>query len=129
MPRIDKNLIEQYHSDIIVLSGNAYGEIPNLLLNVGEKQAEEALLWWKDLFKDDFYIEINRHNTEVESLLNQQLVDLANKHQVKIVATNNTFYIEQKATGMILAKITPSLKTLYLLSLLHIKQVIFARLS
>lgn len=96
VPRIDKTLIEQYHSDIIVLSGNAFGEIPNLLLNVGEKQAEEAVLWWKGLFKDDFYIEINRHNTEVESLLNQQLVDLANKHQVKIVATNNTFYIEQK---------------------------------
>ena len=58
VPRIDKGLIEQYHDDIIVLSGNSYGEIPNLILNVGEKQAEDSLIWWKNLFQDDFYIEI-----------------------------------------------------------------------
>ncbi len=96
VPRIDKGLIEQYHDDIIVLSGNSYGEIPNLILNVGEKQAEDSLIWWKNLFQDDFYIEINRFEIESEDRLNQVLVDLANKHAVKIVATNNTFYIEQK---------------------------------
>ena len=62
VPRIDKKLIEEYKSDIIVLSGNLYGEIPNLILNVGENQAEEALILWKNTFKDDFYIELSRHN-------------------------------------------------------------------
>jgi DNA polymerase-3 subunit alpha len=44
------------------LSGNLYGEIPNKILNIGENQAEEALIWWKNEFKDDFYIEVMRHN-------------------------------------------------------------------
>ncbi|HMK07134.1 MAG TPA: PHP domain-containing protein, partial [Flavobacterium sp.] len=53
VPRIDKNVIKQYKEDIIVLSGNLYGEIPNKLLNLGENQAEEALIWWKEMFADD----------------------------------------------------------------------------
>ena len=54
MPRIDKNLILEYKKDIIVLSGNLYGEIPSKILNIGEKQAEDALLWWKNNFESDF---------------------------------------------------------------------------
>ncbi|MEY3592445.1 MAG: hypothetical protein RLZZ38_1421 [Bacteroidota bacterium] len=96
VPRIDKAVIEPYKEDLIVLSGNLYGEIASLLLNVGEKQAEEALLWWKQLFGSDFYIEIGRHNLEVEERVNPLLVALADKHQVQLVATNNTYYIEQK---------------------------------
>ena len=96
VPRIDKELLIQYKEDLIVLSGNLYGEIPSLLLNVGERQAEEALLWWKSEFTSDFYIEIGRHGLEVEERLNPMLVALADQHQVKIVATNNTYYVEQK---------------------------------
>ncbi len=96
VPRIDKEVIEQYKSDLIVLSGNLYGEIPSLLLNVGETQAEEALLWWKAQFGTDFYIELSRHNLEVEDRVNVTLVSLARKHEVKIVATNNTFYINRE---------------------------------
>ncbi len=96
VPRIDKELLIQYKEDLIVLSGNLYGEIPSLLLNVGERQAEEALLWWKSEFASDFYIEIGRHGLEVEERLNPMLVALADQHQVKIVATNNTYYVEQK---------------------------------
>src|SRR5690606_26373789 len=59
--RIDKEILLKYKEDIIVLSGNLYGEITNKILNIGEKQAEEALLWWKEHFKDDFYLEIMRH--------------------------------------------------------------------
>jgi DNA polymerase-3 subunit alpha len=47
VPRIDRKVIQQYKEDIIVLSGNLNGEIPNKILNLGENQAEEALLWWK----------------------------------------------------------------------------------
>ena len=50
VPRIDKEAIEQYKDDLIVLSGNLFGEISSLILNVGEKQAEEALVWWQEKF-------------------------------------------------------------------------------
>jgi DNA polymerase-3 subunit alpha len=53
MPRIDRKVIQQYKEDIIVLSGNLNGEIPNKILNLGENQAEEAL-WWKEQFQEDF---------------------------------------------------------------------------
>jgi DNA polymerase-3 subunit alpha len=96
VPRIDKQLIEQYKEGLIVLSGNTYGEIPNKILNLGEKQAEEALLWWKETFQDDFYIELMRHDQEDENRVNETLVKLAREHDVKLVATNNTYYAMQE---------------------------------
>ena len=96
LPRIDKKIIEQYKEDLIVLSGNTYGEIPNKILNLGEKQAEEALVWWKNCFGEDFYIEIMRHNQEDEDRANETLIRLANKHDVKLVASNNTYYAAQE---------------------------------
>jgi DNA polymerase-3 subunit alpha len=96
VPRIDKQVIEKYKEDIIVLSGNLYGEVPNKVLNMGENQAEEALLWWAQTFGEDFYIEIMRHNQEDENRVNQTLVELARKHHVKLVATNNTYYIDKE---------------------------------
>ena len=96
VPRIDRKVIEQYKEDVIVLSGNLYGEIPNKLLNIGENQAEEALIWWKETFGGDFYIELMRHGQEDEDRINQSLIALANKHGVKAVATNNTYYINKE---------------------------------
>ena len=92
VPRIDKKVVEKYKEDIIVLTGNLYGEVPSKVLNVGENQAEEALLWWKDTFGDDLYIEIMRHGQEDEDRVNQVLIQFAQKHNVKLVATNNTYY-------------------------------------
>jgi DNA polymerase-3 subunit alpha len=96
VPRIDRKIIQQYKEDIIVLSGNLYGEIPSKILNLGENQAEEALLWWKHEFGEDFYIEVMRHNQEDENRVNEALISLARKHDVKIIATNNTFYVEKE---------------------------------
>ncbi|WP_417366107.1 DNA polymerase III subunit alpha [Flavobacterium beibuense] len=96
VPRIDKKVIEQYKEDVIVLSGNLYGEIPNKVLNIGENQAEEALLWWKDQFADDFYIELMRHGQEDENRVNDSLIRLAKKHDVKLIATNNTYYVDKE---------------------------------
>ncbi|SHG70346.1 DNA polymerase III subunit alpha [Flagellimonas flava] len=92
VPRIDRKIISQYKEDVMVLTGNLYGEVPNKILNTGEKQAEEALLWWKQEFGDDLYIEIMRHGQEDEDRVNQVLLQLAKKHEVKLVATNNTYY-------------------------------------
>jgi len=96
VPRIDKKVIEQYKEDVIALTGNLYGEVPNKILNVGENQAEEALLWWKEQFGEDFYIEIMRHGQEDEDRVNQVLVRMAKDHNVKLVATNNTYYCDKK---------------------------------
>ncbi|RYJ43264.1 DNA polymerase III subunit alpha [Flavobacterium beibuense] len=96
VPRIDKRVIEKYKEDIMVLSGNLYGEIPSKVLNVGENQAEEALLWWKSQFGDDFYIELMRHGQEDENRVNDTLVKLARKHEVKLIATNNTYYVDKE---------------------------------
>jgi DNA polymerase III subunit alpha len=92
LPRIDKKLIENYKEDLIVLTGNLYGEVPSKILNVGENQAEEALLWWKDTFGDDLYIELMRHRQEDENRVNTVLIGFSKKHNIKLVATNNTYY-------------------------------------
>lgn len=96
VPRIDKKIIQQYKEDIIVLTGNLYGEVPGKVLNVGENQAEEALLWWKQEFGDDLYIEMMRHGQEDEDRVNQVLLEFSKKHKVKLVATNNTYYCSKK---------------------------------
>jgi DNA polymerase-3 subunit alpha len=95
VPRIDKNLLLEFKEGLIVLSGGLNGEVPSLLLNVGEKQAEDKLIWWKDHFQDDFYIEINRHHQEDENRVNDALIPLAKKHHVKLIATNNVFYLNK----------------------------------
>ncbi|MBV6644811.1 MAG: DNA polymerase III subunit alpha [Cyclobacteriaceae bacterium] len=95
-PRIDKELIKTYCEDVIALSGGLAGEIPYLILNVGETQAEEALLWWKDVFGENFYLELNRHDLDEENHLNEVLISLAQKHEVKLIAANELFYLEQK---------------------------------
>ncbi|WP_299182950.1 DNA polymerase III subunit alpha [uncultured Aquimarina sp.] len=96
LPRIDKEVIKQYKEDIIVLTGNLYGEVPSKVLNIGEKQAEEALLWWKEEFGDDLYIEVMRHNQEDENRVNQVLIDFSKKHNIKTIASNNTYYCEKE---------------------------------
>src|SRR5690554_5495309 len=96
VPRIDREVIEQYKDDIIVLTGGLYGEVPGKILNIGENQAEEALLWWKEVFGDDLYVEILRHNQEDERRVNEVLIEMARRNEVKMVACNNTYYINKE---------------------------------
>jgi len=95
-PRIDKALIEEYKEDLIALSGGLGGEVPHLFLNVGETQAEKALLWWKNLFGDDFYLEVNRHEMEEENRLNETLVDFSRKHNIQLIAANEYYYLDKE---------------------------------
>lgn len=95
-PRIDKALLVQYKSDLIALSGGIYSEINDLILNVGEQQAEESFLWWKQQFGDDFYVQINRHNLPEEERTNSVLLKFAEKYGVKIIAANNVYYLEKE---------------------------------
>ncbi|MBT0606838.1 DNA polymerase III subunit alpha [Aequorivita echinoideorum] len=96
VPRIDKRVVEKYKEDIIVLTGSLYGEVPGKILNIGENQAEEALLWWKETFGDDLYMEIMRHDQEDEKRVNEVLVAMAKRHNVKLVACNNTYYVKKE---------------------------------
>ncbi len=96
VPRIDKKVIQQYKEDIIVLTGNLYGEVPGKILNVGENQAEDALLWWKEQFGEDLYIELMRHGQEDEDRVNKVLLAFATKHDVKLIASNNTYYCNKE---------------------------------
>ncbi|MGB3590475.1 MAG: DNA polymerase III subunit alpha [Nonlabens sp.] len=96
VPRIDRNLILEHKDDLIVLTGNLYGEVPSKILNIGEKQAEEALVWWKEHFGDDLYVEVMRHGQEDEKRANEVLITLSRKHNLKIIATNNTYYIDKQ---------------------------------
>ncbi|MGJ8665669.1 MAG: DNA polymerase III subunit alpha [Patiriisocius sp.] len=99
VPRIDREVIKKYKEDVIVLSGSMYGEVSSKILNVGENQAEEALISWKEDFGDDFYLEIMRHNQEDEDRVNQTLIDFSRKHDVKLIAANNTYYIEKESAN------------------------------
>ncbi|MFT7160786.1 MAG: DNA polymerase-3 subunit alpha [Bacteroidia bacterium] len=94
-PRIDKDLILQYKENIIALTGGLKSEIPYLILNVGEQQAEEVFKWWHENFGDDFYVEINRHGLEEEDHLNEVLLSFAKKYGTKIIASNDVFYIDK----------------------------------
>ena len=95
-PRIDKELVTQYRSNLIALSGSLSAEIPSLILNVGETQAEKAFQWWLDLFEDDFYVELIRHGLEEENHLNEILYSFAQKYGVKVVASNDVYYLDKK---------------------------------
>ncbi|OYQ43790.1 DNA polymerase III subunit alpha [Flavobacterium aurantiibacter] len=96
VPRIDRELLNRYGQDLIVLSGGMTGEIAAKLRSVGQRQAEEAVLAWKQLYADDFYLEICRHGHPAEDEVNEQIIQFAKQHEIKIVATNNTFYVSKE---------------------------------
>jgi DNA polymerase-3 subunit alpha len=96
VPRIDKALIAEHAKNIISTTGGLFGEVPSLILNVGEQQAEEAFVWWKETLGDNFYAEINRHGLEEEQVVNEVLLRFCEKHNVEYIAANNCYYTEKK---------------------------------
>ena len=95
-PRIDKELLLQHKEGLIATTGGITAEIPNLILNVGENQAEEAFVWWHQTFGDDFYVELIRHGLEEEDHLNKILLGFAQKYGVKYFASNNVYYLNKE---------------------------------
>ncbi|HEX5170348.1 MAG TPA: DNA polymerase III subunit alpha, partial [Cyclobacteriaceae bacterium] len=92
-PRIDKALIQCYRQDLIATTGSLSGEVPFLILHVGERQAEEAFQWWHSLFGEDFYVELNRHGIPEEDHVNEVLLRFAKKYNVKYFAANESYYL------------------------------------
>ena len=95
-PRIDKALIEEYKEGLIATTGGLHSEIPYLILHVGERQAEEAFVWWHKTFRKDFYAELNRHGIPEEDHVNQTLLKFCEKYKVKYFAANEVFYMEKE---------------------------------
>src|SRR5690606_33107005 len=94
-PRIDKALIQEHKQDLIATTGNLSSEVPYLILHVGERQAEEAFVWWHQLLGDDIYVEINRHGIAEEDHVNEVLLRFARKYNVKYFAANECFYLDK----------------------------------
>ncbi len=95
-PRIDKELVLQHKQDLIATTGTLSSEIPYLILHVGERQAEDAFTWWHNEFGDDFYVELNRHGLPEEDHVNEVLLRLAKKFNVKFFAANEVYYLEKE---------------------------------
>ncbi|MEQ9591450.1 MAG: DNA polymerase III subunit alpha [Cyclobacteriaceae bacterium] len=98
-PRIDKELISTYREGLIATTGGLTSEIPYLILNVGERQAEEAFVWWHELFKGDFYVELNRHRMPEEDRVNETLLDFCRKYKVKYFAANESYYLTKEESN------------------------------
>ena len=88
-PRVDFELLQEYHDDIIITSACVSGPIARNIINGKEDYALDWLHKFKDLFKDDFYIELQDHNEAISPGLNHKLIDYADKNQVKMVATSD----------------------------------------
>lgn len=103
-PRIDKELILKYHKGIIATSCCIGAEIPQAIIKGNFAEAENLLKWWLDIFGDDYYIEIQRQkgNTNLDNMgigqedVNQQLLRLAKKYNVKVIATNDVHYLNEE---------------------------------
>ncbi len=94
-PRVDKALIKEYSEGLIALTGSLSGEIPSLILNRGEHEAEEAFKWWLEVFGEDFYVELQRHGLEEEERVNEVLLRFAAKYGVKPVAAHSSYYLQK----------------------------------
>ncbi|MDP1843432.1 MAG: DNA polymerase III subunit alpha, partial [Sediminibacterium sp.] len=94
-PRIDKELIEKYHEGIIATTCCIGAYVPQTILNQSEEKAEQEFKWWLDLFGEDYYIEIQRHNIKEQEIINQTLLKFAKKYNVPVIATNDSHYVDK----------------------------------
>ncbi|MDR1198754.1 MAG: DNA polymerase III subunit alpha [Prevotellaceae bacterium] len=104
-PRIDKNILEEYHEGLIVCSACLGGEIPQLIMSGDTAAAENSIMWFKNIFGDDYYLELQRHKTdrtnadtttyEKQKTVNAEILKLAEKCNVKIIATNDVHFINE----------------------------------
>jgi DNA polymerase III subunit alpha len=93
-PRIDKELIEKYHEGLIATTCCLGAMVPQLILQGKEKEAEEEFKWWLNLFGDDYYVEFQRHGMAEQDKVNEVLVRFATKHNVKVIASNDSHYTD-----------------------------------
>ncbi len=94
-PRIDKSLIEQYHEGLIATTCCIGAYVPQTILHDGEEAAEKEFKWWLDLFGEDYFIELQRHNIPEQETINRVLLTFAKKYNVPAIATNDSHYTDR----------------------------------
>ncbi|MGF7230119.1 DNA polymerase III subunit alpha, partial [Arachidicoccus sp.] len=95
-PRVDKALILQYHEGLIATTCCLGASVPQTILLKGEEEAEIEFKWWLDLFGDDYYVELQRHNLPDQDKVNEVLLRFAKKYNVHIICTNDSHYMDQE---------------------------------
>lgn len=94
-PRIDKELILKYHEGLIATTCCLGASVPQAILRKGEEEGENEFKWWLNVFQDDYYVELQRHGMPEQDKVNEVLVKFARKYNVKIIASNDSHYVEQ----------------------------------
>ena len=104
-PRIDKELLEKYHEGIIICSACIAGEVPKRIAEGNIEEAENTIRWFKNIFGEDYYLEIQRHKATrpdashdvypIQKATNEVILQLAKKHNVKVVATNDVHFVDE----------------------------------
>ncbi len=95
-PRIDKEVLQKYHEGLIALSACLKGEVPHALLNRGYEVAKKIALEYREIFGDDYYIEIQNHGIEEENKARQGLIELSRELSIPLVATNDIHYLKRE---------------------------------
>lgn len=94
-PRIDKELILKYHKGLIATTCCLGAIVPQYILQRSEEEAEQEFRWWLDLFGEDYYIELQRHDLPEQEKVNAVLLKFAQKYGVKIICSNDSHYVEE----------------------------------
>ena len=105
-PRTDRNELEKYHEGLIVCSACLGGEVPKKITADHYDEAEEAIQWYKNLFGDDYYLELQRHKATVpranheayplQQKVNAKLLEYAKKYNIKVICTNDVHFVDEE---------------------------------
>ncbi|MFN8247913.1 MAG: DNA polymerase III subunit alpha [Ferruginibacter sp.] len=95
-PRIDKQLIHKYHEGLIATTCCLGALVPQTILKKGEAEGENEFKWWLNIFQDDYYVELQRHGIPEQEKVNEILLKFAKKYNVKVIASNDSHYVDQK---------------------------------
>lgn len=94
-PRIDKELILRHHQGLIATTCCLGASVPQAILKKGEDEGENEFKWWLNVFQEDYYVELQRHGMPEQDKVNEVLIKFARKYNVKIIASNDSHYVNQ----------------------------------
>jgi DNA polymerase III subunit alpha len=95
-PRIDKSLVLEYHKGLIATTCCLGASVPQAILKHGEDAGRKEFEWWLNIFQEDYYIELQRHALKEQILVNEVLVRFAKEYNVKIIASNDSHYVDRE---------------------------------
>lgn len=95
-PRIDLEILEKYHEGIICLSACLAGAVSQAILNGNIEEAEEVAKWHKNVFGEDYYLEIQNNGVKEQVMVNQKIIQIARRLDIPIVATNDAHYLKKR---------------------------------